>query len=42
MQEGRTIWIVDVYRDEQRFIVRADELLTAFCGTANGRYMSLR
>ncbi len=29
--EGRTIWIVDAHRDEgQRFIVRADEILTAF------------
>jgi len=27
---GRTIWIVDAHRDGQRFIVRADELLTAF------------
>ena len=29
--EGRTIWIVDSHRgDGKRFIVRADELLTAF------------
>ncbi len=29
--QGRTIWIVDAHRgDGQRFIVRADELLTAF------------
>jgi hypothetical protein len=29
--EGRTIWIVDAHRDDgRRFIVRADELLTAF------------
>jgi len=28
--EGRTIWIVDAHRDGKRFIVRADELLTAF------------
>ena len=29
--ERRTIWIVDVHRgDAKRFIVRADELLTAF------------
>jgi hypothetical protein len=29
--EGRTIWIADVYRDPgKRFVVRADELLTAF------------
>jgi hypothetical protein len=30
-REGRTIWIVDAHRgDEKRFIVRADEMLTAF------------
>jgi hypothetical protein len=29
--EGRTIWIVDAHRDEGcRFIVRADEILSAF------------
>ena len=29
--EGRTIWIADTHRDDgKRFIVRADELLTAF------------
>ena len=29
--EGRTIWIVDAHRDDgRRFIVRADEKLTAF------------
>jgi hypothetical protein len=29
--EGRTIWIVDAHRDDgKRFIVRADEVLTAF------------
>ena len=29
--EGRTIWIVDAHRgDGKRFVVRADELLTAF------------
>ena len=29
--QGREIWIVDAHRDEtRRFIVRADELLTAF------------
>ena len=28
---GRTIWITDAHRDDgQRFIVRADEILTAF------------
>jgi hypothetical protein len=31
--EGRTIWIVDAYRDDgKRFVVRADEILTAFLG----------
>jgi len=30
-REGRTIWIVDAHRgDGKRFIVRADEKLTAF------------
>ena len=29
--EGQTIWIVDAHRgDGRRFIVRADEMLTAF------------
>jgi hypothetical protein len=29
--EGRTIWIADAHRsDDQRFMVRADEKLTAF------------
>jgi hypothetical protein len=28
--QGRTIWITDAHRDGKRFIVRADELLTAF------------
>ena len=29
--EGRTIWIVDAHRDDgKRFIVHADEMLTAF------------
>ena len=28
--EGRTIWIVDAHRDDgRRFVVRADEILTA-------------
>jgi len=28
---GRTIWIVDAHRDDgRRFVVRADEKLTAF------------
>jgi hypothetical protein len=29
--EGRTIWIADAHRDDgERFVVRADERLTAF------------
>jgi hypothetical protein len=28
--EGRTIWIVDAHREGRRFIVRADEKLSAF------------
>jgi hypothetical protein len=29
--QGRTIWIVDAHRDDgRRFIVRAQEILTAF------------
>jgi len=29
--EGRTIWIADAHRDDgKRFVVRADEMLTAF------------
>jgi len=29
---GRTIWIADAHRDDgKRFVVRADELLIAFC-----------
>jgi len=29
-REGRTIWIVDAHGYGKRFIVRADEILTAF------------
>jgi len=29
--QGRTIWIVDAHRDDgRRFVVRSDEMLTAF------------
>ena len=28
--EGRTIWVVDAHRDGKRFVVRADQILTAF------------
>ena len=28
--DGRTVWIVDAHRDGRRFIVRADEKLSAF------------
>ena len=27
---GRTVWIVDAHREGKRFIVRAEEILTAF------------
>jgi hypothetical protein len=27
---GRTVWIVDAHRDGKRFVVRANEKLTAF------------
>jgi hypothetical protein len=30
IREGRMIWIVDAYGYGKRFIVRAEELLTAF------------
>jgi hypothetical protein len=31
IREGRTIWIADAHRDDgKRFVVRADEKLTAF------------
>jgi len=28
--EGRTIWIADAHSEGKRFVVRADEILTAF------------
>ena len=28
--EGRTTWIADAHRDGKRFVVHADEMLTAF------------
>jgi len=32
--QGRTIWIADAHRDDgKRFVVRTDELLTAFVET---------
>jgi hypothetical protein len=34
--EGRTIWIVDAYGYGKRFIVRADEILTAFLELQRG------
>ena len=34
--DGRTVWIVDAHRDGKRFVVRADEKLTAFSGTRIG------
>jgi hypothetical protein len=38
--KGRTIWIVDAHRDGKRFVVHADERLTAFVeleAAINGR-----
>ncbi len=36
--EGRTIWIVDAHRDDgNRFVVRADEKLTAFLELESGK-----
>jgi hypothetical protein len=33
--EGRTIWITDAHRDDgKRYVVHADEKLTAFLGSA--------
>jgi len=29
-RQGRTIWIADAHRDGKRFVVRANEVLTAF------------
>jgi hypothetical protein len=29
-RSGRKIWIADAHRDGKRFIVRSDEILTAF------------
>jgi len=34
--EGRTIWIVDTHGYGKRFIVRADEILTAFLEAERG------
>jgi hypothetical protein len=31
--QGRTIWIVDAHSGGKRFVVHADEKLTAFSGT---------
>jgi hypothetical protein len=36
-REGRTIWIVDAHRgDGKRYVVRSDEILTAFSRTGIG------
>ena len=36
-RDARTIWIVDAHcGDEKRFVVRADEKLTAFLETGKG------
>jgi hypothetical protein len=35
--QGRTIWIADAHRDDgQRFVVHADEILTAFLELEEG------
>jgi hypothetical protein len=35
--EGRTVWIADAHRDDgKRFVVRADEKLTAFLELEKG------
>src|SRR4029434_9570106 len=40
---GRTIWIADAHRgDEKRFVVRADEKLTAFVDRARAVAPALR
>ena len=37
-RQGRTIWIADAHRgDEERYVVRADELLTAFLELESAR-----
>ena len=37
---GRTIWIADAHRDDgKRFIVRADEILTAFVSVFCGKLL---
>jgi hypothetical protein len=33
--EGKTVWIVAAHRGGKRFIVRADEMLTAFAQLGN-------
>jgi hypothetical protein len=41
--QGRTIWIVDAHRDDgKRFIVHADELLTAFVELESALIRTLR
>jgi hypothetical protein len=38
---GRTVWIVDAHRDGKRFLVHADEKLTAFVDW-KGRFTNSR
>jgi len=41
--QGRTIWIADAYRDDgKRFVVRADEKLTAFVALNPGFALPIR
>jgi hypothetical protein len=30
VNDAQTVWIVDAHRDGKRYVVRADEMLTAF------------
>jgi hypothetical protein len=40
---GRTIWTADVHRgDDQRFVVRADEKLTAFVELESAIFNALK
>ncbi len=40
--EGRTIWIADAHRDDgKHYVVRADEILTAFLELASAIHAAL-
>jgi hypothetical protein len=36
IDHGRRVWIIDAHRDGKRFVVRADEKLTAFVELQRG------